>query len=162
MWLCVSGAAFAVLTLITALMGSVALAGLAGARRTDTAVARFLQYAGPLQGQVSAHPATMDKIAALPDVAYSEIGALMLVILVAIDGRPLSADLKGQVITQAMVTRPPGQSRAIILACTGKPTCHAPDEAMVDQSAAQELHRQHVGIGAATARLLARISCSRQ
>ena len=96
------------LTLITALMGSVAVAGLAGARRTDTAVARFLQYVGPIQGQVSTdHPATMAKIAALPDVAYSETGALMLVIPVAIDGRPISADIKGQVITQATVTRPP-------------------------------------------------------
>ncbi len=148
-WLCVRARlrqdwrGLAVLTLITALMGSVALAGLAGARRTDTAVARFLQYAGPIQGQVSADdPATMAKIAALPDVAYSEIGALMLVIPVAIDGRPLSADLKGQVITQAMVTRPP-QSRAIILAGREADMSRA-DEVMLNESAAQELHA-HVG-----------------
>jgi hypothetical protein len=93
-WLCVRSRlrqdwrSLVVLTLITALMGSVALAGLAGARRTDTAVGRFLQYAGPMLGQVSADPATMDKIAALPDVAYSEIGALMLVTPVTVDGRP--------------------------------------------------------------------------
>jgi hypothetical protein len=131
-----------VLTLITALMGSVALAGLAGARRTDTAVARFLQYAGPIQGQVSADPATMDKIAALPDVAYSEIGALMLVIPVTIDGRPISADLKGQVITQVTVTRPP-QARAIILAGRVADMSRA-DEVMLNESAARELHA-HVG-----------------
>jgi hypothetical protein len=132
-----------VLTLITALMGSVALAGLAGARRTDTAVARFLQYAGPIQGQVSADPATMDKIAALPDVAYSQIGALMLVIPVAIDGRPISRQTSGgNVITQALVTRPP-QARAIILA--GRDADQSrPDEVMLNESAAQELHA-HVG-----------------
>ena len=83
------------LTLITALMGAVALAALAGARRTDTAVGRFVQYAGPMLGQVSADPATMAKIAALPDVAYSEIGALMLVTPVAVDGRPVSSPTPG-------------------------------------------------------------------
>ena len=63
-WLCVRAGlrqdwrGLALLTLITAVMGAVTLAALAGARRTDTAVARFLQYAGPFQGQVSADPAT--------------------------------------------------------------------------------------------------------
>ncbi len=78
----------AVLTLITALMGAVVLAALAGARRTDTAVARFLQYAGPFQGQVAADPATMDKIAALPGIAYAQQGAFMLAFPVSVDGRP--------------------------------------------------------------------------
>jgi hypothetical protein len=133
----------AVLTLITALMGSVALSGLAGARRTDTAVARFLQYAGPMLGQVQADPATMDKIAALPDVAYTETGALMLVIPVAVDGRPISSRSAGSnVITQATVTRPP-QARAIILAGQDADQSRA-DEVMLNESAAQELHA-HVG-----------------
>ena len=147
-WVCVRARlrqdwrGLAVLTLITALMGSVALAGLAGARRTDTAVARFLQYAGPLQGQVSADPATLDKIAALPDIAYSEIGALMLAIPVSIDGRPVSPDMKGNVITQVTVTRPP-QARAIILAGRESDMSRA-DEVMLNESAAVELHA-HVG-----------------
>jgi hypothetical protein len=135
-----------VLTLITALMGSVALAGLAGARRTDTAVARFLQYAGPMLGQVQVQvqgdPATLDKIAALPDVAYSQIGALLLVIPVSIDGRPISPELKGSVITQATVTMPP-QVRAIILAGQ-EPDQSRADEVALNESAAQELHA-HVG-----------------
>ncbi len=131
------------LTLITALMGSVAVAGLAGARRTDTAVARFLQYAGPIQGQVAADPATMDKIAALPDVAYSEIGALMLVIPVTVDGRPVLSKTAGEAaITEAMVTRPP-QSRAILLAGREADQSRA-DEVMLNESAALELHA-HVG-----------------
>src|ERR1700685_187294 len=66
-----------VLTLITALMGAVALAALAGARRTDTAVGRFVQYAGPMLGQVAADPAPMDKSAPPPDVAYTETGAVL-------------------------------------------------------------------------------------
>jgi ABC-type antimicrobial peptide transport system permease subunit len=133
----------AVLTLITALMGSVALAGLAGARRTDTAVGRFLQYAGPMLGQVSADPATMAKIAALPDVAYSEIGALMLVIPVAVDGRPVFSPISGNnEITEALVTRPP-QARAIVLAGQDADQSRA-DEVMLNESAAQELHA-HVG-----------------
>jgi len=41
-----------VLALITGLMGAVVLVVLAGARRTDTAVSRFLQYAGPTEGEV--------------------------------------------------------------------------------------------------------------
>jgi FtsX-like permease family len=148
-WLCVrvrlrqDWRSLAVLTLITALMGSVALAGLAGARRTDTAVVRFVQYAGPMLGQVSADPATMDKIAALPDVAYSEIGALMLVIPVTVDGRSVFSQTPGSnVITEAMVTRPP-QARAIILAGRDADQSRA-DEVMLNESAAQELHA-HVG-----------------
>ena len=43
-----------VLALITGLMGAVVLVALAGARRTDTAVSRFLQYAGPAEGEVAA------------------------------------------------------------------------------------------------------------
>ena len=132
----------AVLTLITALMGAVALTALAGARRTDTAVARFLQYAGPLQGQVTASPAAMAKIAALPDVAYSETGALMLAGPVSVDGRPVpDADLS-QVITEAMIHRPP-QARAILLAGRWAVQSRA-DEVVLNESAAQALHA-HVG-----------------
>jgi hypothetical protein len=132
----------AVMTLITALMGAVALTALAGARRTDTAVARFLQYAGPFEGQVATDPATMDKIAALPGVAYTERGALMLAVPVSIDGRPAGAPDQNPVITEAMVDRPP-QARAIILAGRN-PVQSRADEVMLNESAAHELHA-HVG-----------------
>ena len=69
-----------VLALITGLMGGVVLVALAGARRTDTAVSRFVQYAGPTEGEVDATPRTMDKIAALPSVAYSGRAALMFAV----------------------------------------------------------------------------------
>jgi len=146
-WLCVRAGlrqdwrGLALLTLITAVMGAVTLAALAGARRTDTAVAQFLQYAGPLQGQVSADPATFGKIAALPGVAYTEVGALMLAVPVALDGRPVTAN-EGEVITQAIVHRPP-QSRAIVLAGRDAVQSRA-NEVMLNESAAQALHA-HVG-----------------
>ena len=130
----------AALTLITAMMGAVALAALAGARRTDTAVARFLQYAGPFQGQVATDPATMDEIAALPGVAYTERGALMLAIPVSVDGRP--AHDRGQAITEAIVYRPP-QARGIILAGRYAVPSRA-NEVMLNESAAQALDA-HVG-----------------
>ena len=130
--------ALAVLTLITAVMGAVVLAALAGARRTDTAVARFLQYAGPFEGQVTADPATMDKIAALPGVAYTERGALMLVTPVSIDGQKGLAPPVGLVITEAIVHRPP-QARAILLAGRYADQSRA-DEVVVSESAAATLH----------------------
>ena len=45
-----------VLALITGLMGSLVLVSLAGARRTDTAVPRFLAWSGPTEGQVAGVP----------------------------------------------------------------------------------------------------------
>ena len=132
----------ALLTLITALMGAVALTALAGARRTDTAVGRFLRYAGPFQGQVATDPATMDKIAALPGIAYTERGALMLAVPVSVDGRPVPALGQSQVITEAEIYRPP-QARAIIL--TGRfPVQSRTDEVALNESAARELHA-HAG-----------------
>jgi FtsX-like permease family len=144
-WLCVRAGlrqdwrGLALLTLITAVMGAVVLAALAGARRTDTAVARFLQYAGPMQGYVSADLATMDKIAALPGVAYAEVGDRMLAGPVSVDGRPASPV---EVSTLALLDRPP-QVRGIIIAGRWAAQSRA-DEAVLDESAAQVLDA-HVG-----------------
>src|SRR3984957_12907037 len=84
----------------------------------------------------------MAKTAPLPDVAYTETGALMLVTPVTVDGRPVGSQIPGDVITQAIVSRPP-QSRAIILAGRDAVQSRA-DEVMLNESAAQELHA-HVG-----------------
>ena len=144
-WLCVRAGlrqdwrGLALLTLITAVMGAVVLTALAGAHRTDRAVAQFLQYAGPMQGQVSADPATFGKIAALPGVAYTEVGARLLAGPVSVDGRPTAP---GQVSTLAFVDRPP-QVRAIVLA--GRyPVQSRADEVALTESAAQDLDA-HVG-----------------
>ena len=124
-----------VVAVIAALMGGVALAALAGARRTDTAVPRFLQYAGPTEGQVTADPRTMDKIAALPGVAYTARGGLMLAIPVTADGR-LAAAL-GQVLTWALIRSPP-QERAIIVAGRRAVVSRA-GEVMINETAARIL-----------------------
>jgi hypothetical protein len=147
-WWCVRAAlrqdwrGLAALALITTLMGAVALTALAGARRTDTAVARFLQYAGPFQGQVATDSATMDKIAALPGVAYTERGALMLAMPVSVDGRPVPASERGQLITEAILSRAP-EARAIVLAGRYAVPSRA-NEVVLNESAALALHA-HVG-----------------
>ena len=124
-----------VLALVTGLMGAVVLAALAGAHRTDTAVSRFVQYAGPTEGQVAAGPRTMDKIAALPSVAYSARAALMLAFPVTAGGRMATAP--GQVITWALIHSPPEQ-RAIIVAGRRAVSSHAA-EVMINEAAARIL-----------------------
>jgi hypothetical protein len=144
-WLCVRAGlrqdwrGLALLTLITAVMGAVVLAALAGARRTDTAVAQFLQYAGPMQGYVAADPATMARIPALPGVAYAEVADRMLAGPASVDGRPASTL---QVSTLALLDRP-RQMRGIIIAGRWAAQSRA-DEAMLDESGAQALDA-HVG-----------------
>src|SRR6185295_10426593 len=125
-----------VLALITALMGSVVLVALAGARRTDTAVSRFLQYAGTSEGEVvDADPATMDKIAALPSVAYSGRGAGMLAVPVTGGGR--AASVISQVRTLALIDLPP-QVRTIIVAGRRAVSSRA-SEVMINETAARIL-----------------------
>ena len=130
-----------VLALITGLMGALVLVSLAGARRTDTAVPRFLAWSGPTEGQVAGVPfATLGRIGRLPDVAYSERGAFML-ILAAPAGHPAAGQL-GQVTTWALIDHPP-QSRAIIVAGL-QPNPARADEVMINEDAARALGA-HVG-----------------
>ena len=127
-----------VLALITGLMGALVLVSLAGARRTDTAVPRFLAWSGPTEGQVAGVPfATLGRIGRLPDVAYSERGAFML-ILAAPAGHPAAGQL-GQVTTWALIDHPP-QSRAIIVAGR-QPNPARADEVMINEAAARALGR---------------------
>ncbi len=130
-----------VLALITALMGSLVLVSLAGARRTDTAVPRFLAWSGPIDGDVGGVPfATLGRIARLPGVAYSERGAFMLM-LAAPAGQPAAAR-PGQVTTWALIDTPP-QSRAIVVAGR-RPSPSRADEVMINETAARILGA-HVG-----------------
>ena len=106
-----------VLALITGLMGSLVLVSLAGARRTDTAVPRFLAWSGPTEGQVAGVPfATLGRLRRLPGLAYSERGAFMLM-AASPAGHPAAAR-PGQVTTWALIDTPP-QSRAIVVASRG-------------------------------------------
>jgi hypothetical protein len=125
-----------VLALVTGLMGAVVLVALAGARRTDTAVSRFLQYAGTTEGEVDdASPRMMDKIAALPSVAYSGRGAGMLVLPVTAAGRTTS--VTSQVRTLALIHSPP-QARVIIVAGRRAVSSRA-SEVMINEAAARIL-----------------------
>src|SRR5277367_3718004 len=99
-----------VLALLTGLMGALVLVSLAGARRTDTAVPRFLAWSGPTEGEVAGVPLrTMDRIGRLPGVAYTEPGAFML--MAASPARHPDTGRPGQVTTWALIHNPP-QSRA--------------------------------------------------
>jgi hypothetical protein len=130
-----------VLALITGLMGALVLVSLAGARRTDTAVPRFLAWSGPTEGQVAGVPfATLGRIARLPDVAYGRRGAFML--MAAAPVGHLAAARPGQVTTWALIDTPP-QARAILVAGRRAMPSRA-DEVMINESAARILGA-HVG-----------------
>ncbi len=129
-----------VLALITGLMGALVLVSLAGARRTDTAVPRFLAWSGPTEGQVAGVPFPMlSRIARLPGLAYSERGAFMLM-AASPAGHPGAA--AGQVTAWALIDTPP-QSRAIIVAGRRASPSRA-DEVMINETAARILGA-HVG-----------------
>ena len=130
-----------VLALITGLMGSLVLVSLAGARRTDTAVPRFLAWSGPTEGQVAGVPfRTLGRIGRLPGVAYSERGAFMLI--AASPASHPAAGRPGQVTTWALIDTPP-QARAIVVAGR-RPSPARADEVMINESAARILGA-HVG-----------------
>jgi hypothetical protein len=126
--------------LVVALMGALVLVSLAGARRTDTAVSRFLAYVGVTHGEVSASPAVMRRVAALPSVAFSARGAVILAVPY-VRGRPQS-----QVLPLAILDRP-AQSRPIIVAGRlADPS--RPGQAMINESAARAMH---IGVGSVIA-----------
>ena len=130
-----------VLALITGLMGALVLVSLAGARRTDTAVPRFLAWSGPTEGQVAGVPfGTLDRIRRLPGIAYSERGAFMLM-AASPAGHP-GFPRPGQVTTWALIDTPP-QARAIIVAGR-RPNPARADEVMINEVAARVLGA-HVG-----------------
>ncbi len=130
-----------VLVLITGLMGSLVLVSLAGARRTDTAVPRFLAWSGPTEGQVAGVPfAALGRIGRLPGLAYSERGALMLM-RASPAGHPAAAR-PGQVTAWALIDTPP-QAHAILVAGR-RPSPSRADEVMINEMAARILGA-HVG-----------------
>ena len=130
-----------VLALITGLMGALVLVSLAGARRTDTAVPRFLAWSGPTEGQVAGVPMrALGRVARLPGIAYGERGAFMLM-LATPAGHP-HAGRPGQVTTWALIDTPP-QARAILVAGRRFTPARA-DEVMINETAARILG-VHVG-----------------
>ena len=72
---------------VIALAGGVSLAALSGARRTDSAIGRFVTYFRPAQGQIEAPSKDFAAISRLPEVAATEAGAFMLLVPLDRKGR---------------------------------------------------------------------------
>ena len=70
--------AWLAIALMLGIAGGVVMAAAAGARRTDSAVPRFLDYMQVSTANVEADPSQFHAIAALPDVQSARIGAFML------------------------------------------------------------------------------------
>ena len=70
--------AWAVIALMTGLASGVVMTAVAGGRRSDTAVARFVAYTQAPDADVEADPSTFRAIAALPEVQRARAAAFML------------------------------------------------------------------------------------
>jgi len=90
-----------VLAVIVGLAGGAALTAFAGARRTGSAVDRFMAYSRVPDANVGAQdPGVLQKALALPQVADYVVGAYMLMVPIDASGQPMQ---KGQLSTQALV-----------------------------------------------------------
>ena len=123
------------MTLVIAVAGGISLAAFAGARRTDSAVGRFVTYFRPAQGQIEAPPRDFSAIARLPEVAATEAGAFML--LAPLD-RTRRADRSYEISTVALLDHL-RFSRPLVLA--GRlPRANEINDVVVNPSAALDGH----------------------
>src|SRR5689334_18858808 len=76
------------LAVVLGIAGGASLLTLAGARRTHSAVDRFVAYAEPSDAYAQADPATYPQLARLPEVRDSFEAAFLALVPRAIDGRP--------------------------------------------------------------------------
>jgi hypothetical protein len=114
--------------------GGASLTALAGARRAESAVTRFLAYEHPASGGVVADPGLYREVARLPQVAASSLSARFA--MARLDGRnrPLENDTLGTVAVSDF-----GLSRAIIV--SGRlPRPDRVEEVVINASAARESH----------------------
>jgi hypothetical protein len=118
--------------------GGVSLAALAGARRTDTAVDRFVAYAKPSNGAVVASPSVYARIARLPQVAFATRAARFGLARLDATGRPIASDVLGAVSVADL------RGGRGILVAGREPRANRPDEVIVNVSAA---HNEHLGVG---------------
>jgi hypothetical protein len=79
------------LVLAIGIAGGATLAAFAGARRTDSAVDRFVAWSKPAQGVVIGDPALYPRIERLPQVAASTRGVRIVLARVPSRGRPLNS-----------------------------------------------------------------------
>jgi len=70
--------AWLAIALMVGIAGGVSMTGAEGARRSDTAVPRFLAYSGATHADIEADPTQFHEIASLPEVKDASEGAYML------------------------------------------------------------------------------------
>ena len=85
------------LVLAIGIAGGATLTALAGARRTRSAIDRFVTYAHPADGGVSADPVLYDRIARLPHVVDTARTARFGMVRLDADGRPITHDPFGAI-----------------------------------------------------------------
>ena len=127
------------MALVIAIAGGISLAVFVGARRTDSAVGRFVTYFRPAEGQISAPPKDFNAIAKLPEVAATESGAFMLLAPLDRTGRVV----RSYVISTLALVNHLHFSRPLVLA-GGLPGANEADDVVVNPSAALDGHL-HVG-----------------
>jgi ABC-type lipoprotein release transport system permease subunit len=111
--------------------GGAALTALAGARRTHSAVDRFVSFAHPASSGVAADPALYDRIARLPHVVATSRTARFGMLRLDRAGRPIAHDTFGELaFSNAGITRP-------ILLAGRLPRADRADEIAINSTAAR-------------------------
>jgi len=122
------------LALIIGLAGGATLTALAGARRADSAVARFLNHVHPADGSVQADPRTYPEIARLPQVASTTQSARFLMARIDTQGRADPTLHLGEVaLDNAAFTEP-----TVVSGRRARPD--RADEVTINPSAAENEH----------------------
>ncbi len=123
------------MVLVIGVAGGATLTALAGARRADTAIDRFVSYAHPPQGVVQADPAMYDQIRHLPQVEASSQGARLIMARLDDSGRPheLSALNEIAVVDNMAFSRP-------IVVLGRSPRAASVTDVAINPSAAKNSH----------------------
>jgi hypothetical protein len=120
-----------VLALAIGIAAGATMAALAGARRTDTAVDRFVAYSHPGQGVVIADRASYPRIARLPQIEASTLGTRLAL--------ALTGEHAGEGALNEIGVDDLDFSRPIILA--GRtPNPERSDEVVINSAAAEHVH----------------------
>lgn len=122
------------LMLAIGIAGGVTLTALAGARRTESAVDRFVAYTHPGQGVVAADPALYSRIARLPQVAFSARFARLGMVRIDAANRRVGNDSLGKVaVDNLRFSRP-------IMVSGRQPRPDRVGEVAINPSAANNAH----------------------
>ena len=119
------------ISLMVAVAGGVVMAAAEGARRSDTAVPRFLAYAGATHADIEADPSQFREIGVLPEVESATAGAYMLM------GSSLTRQVRSQVpVSVIAIADPVLHGRPLVIA-GHMADLNNPGEAIIDENALQ-------------------------